>query len=247
MAVSIWGTTAGWAWAQAQAERRPSVLPAAPPTDTRLEVTDYDAKADERMGWVALAWKARARGNYAQNGLFIVERSTDGLNWSRFGEQPFWASPRQPEEYRFTDRLDLGYRYYRLLAHYDGGPVMLIRTTRLDLVRALVHWEHRLDAPRRRLELSYILDQPKQLLLRLYDRIGQQIHTVKIPSDRPGEHTYALDLAPLKTGAYLVEFTQVEDDLKVGEIRFQWNGAPAAAPPRASKSAAKPTSKRPQQ
>lgn len=209
---------------------RASALPSPPPPDTRLEIEAYDALADERMGWVSLAWSARARGNYPQNGLFIVERSTDGLHWARFGEQPFWVSPRLAETYRFTDRLDLGYRYYRLLAQYDRGPLMLLRTTRLDLVRALMHVEHRLDAPARRLELNYILDQPKRLLLRLYDRIGQQILTLGLPSQQTGSHRYALDLAPLAPGTYLVELTQVEDDLKVGEVRFEWRPTPAKSP-----------------
>lgn len=214
----------------------------APAPDTRLQVHDYDAKADERGHWVALAWRVSARTNFAANGMFVIERSTDGLAWSKFGEQPFWVSPALPEEYHFTDRLDDGYRFYRLLARYDQGPTLLVRTTRLDLVKALIHLDHRIDTLGQALALSYIIDRPKQLLLRLYDRIGQQIYTQKIASDEPGPHQDRISLASLAPGKYLAELTQVEDDLKVAEIPFTW-----VAPPPARRTAAqrKPAPRKP--
>ena len=58
-------------------------------------------------------------------------------------------------------------------------------------------------------------------MVRIYNRIGEQVYTKVLPSKQAGEYLYQLDISHLKPDNYLLVVTQVLLDKAVAEKAFQ--------------------------
>ena len=73
----------------------------------------------------------------------------------------------------------------------------------------------------KKLLIEYRVDQDQELIVRVYNRIGEQVVTKVMPFNRAGEYIYQLDISDLKKDRYLLVVTQALLDKSVAEKAFQ--------------------------
>lgn len=187
-----------------------------------LAIEALQLQALDRDRTVALTWEAWVPGPQPQHGTLFFERSNDGQSWQRIGDQPFWFRPRSAKQlFRFQHPLDLRFRHYRLTVRDSRHRLTHHLLPPLQLANALLYAQHRVDSSQRSVHLTYALERRKDLLLRVFDRIGQQVDTRAIPAGQPGSYSYDLDYSHLPSGTYLLVITQVEDNLDTASLRVE--------------------------
>ena len=72
----------------------------------------------------------------------------------------------------------------------------------------------------KKLILEYKVDQDQELMVRIYNRIGEQVFTKLMPYAFAGEYIYQLDINHLNPDNYLLVVTQVMLDKSVAEKAF---------------------------
>jgi hypothetical protein len=196
-----------------------------------MRVTGFEATHQPKKNNVHLAWKAEAVGSVMATGQFMLQKSPDGKKWFRLRIIPYQLYPNlAPETFRYDDLYMETYLHYRLVMRDPQGKAKVLGSAKLERIKALSDLQHEIILPVKKVYFTYTLEKDKTLLLRLYDRIGQQVFTARVPSGIKGPHDYLLDFARYPKGVYLAVFTQVEDNLTVGEQRIEWPGVAANAP-----------------
>lgn len=195
-----------------------------------MRAMGFAAVHDQKKNNVCITWKAEAAGAVMASGQFMIQKSQDGKKWYRLKTIPYQLYPNlAPESFRHDDLYMETYLHYRLVMRDPQGKAKVLGTAKLDRVRALAQLQHEIILPIKKVYFTYTLEKDKTLLLRLYDRIGQQVFTTRVPSGTKGPHDYLLDFSRYPKGVYLAVFTQVEDNLTVGEQRIEWPGVPVQA------------------
>ena len=73
----------------------------------------------------------------------------------------------------------------------------------------------------RQLIIHYSIDKDQEIMLRMYDRIGEQVVTKVMPFNEAGEHLYYMSLEGVKSGNYLIQIVQVLSNKIVAEQQFK--------------------------
>lgn len=150
---------------------------------------------------------------------FIIEASADGVNWVIRGRQHGKGRPDQLAEYYFTDSRDDKLRYYRLRELDPRGSNVLSNfepenySINVTLDQFQVNNE-------KKIVLEYSVDKDQELMVRIYNKIGQQVVTRLMPFKTAGDYIYSLDVSDLSPGNYLLVVTQVVLDKSVAERQF---------------------------
>lgn len=151
---------------------------------------------------------------------FFIERSQDGGLWDRRYVISNGGNSQTEKFYTYSERLHGQYSYYRLVVEDEKGPQVL-SIEHIDIDCANVHVETEIDKRYKILTIGYIVNKDKELLLRIYDKIGQQVHTQLLPSAAAGKFYTFIDASKFKKGNYLLAITQIDKDIVVGEAPFE--------------------------
>ncbi len=200
-----------------------------------LDVKQFTAVHEKSKGRVTLQWQATATGEIQATGYFMLQKSMDGKKWFRLKAFPYQLYPDITEKFSFTDAYQDDYLHYRLVMRDGQGKARLLGSSKLERTRALTDLSQELLTPIKKIYFTYRIEKDRNVLLRLYDGIGQQIFTTALPGGKAGGYDYLLDMNGYKPGIYMVVFTQVEENIKVGERRIEWLVKPAPASQQASK------------
>lgn len=152
--------------------------------------------------------------------VFSIERSQDGGLWERRYIISNNGNSQTEKIYTFSERLHGQYSYYRLVAEDPKGS-QILSIEHIDTDCAHVYVETEIDKRYNILTVGYIVNKDKELLLRIYDKIGQQVHTQLLPSTVAGKFYTFIDTTKFKKGNYLLAVTQIDKDVVVGESRFE--------------------------
>lgn len=194
-----------------------------PGPEFSVRLISLQINADAKSKKLQLHWDASSNSQWHISGYFSVERSADGAHWQRVHLQEFFISPKFVEKYSYSSSFDEGYRYYRLRARDTStGLEQVLGTTRVELTKALAHMELEPLPSIKKIYLSYILDKDRTLLVRVFDRIGNQLWTERLSSGQAGYHEHLLDFRKYGRGTYLLVITQVEDNLDIADYRIEW-------------------------
>ena len=187
-----------------------------------LDVKQFTAVHEKSKGKVTLQWQATATGEIQATGYFMLQKSIDGKKWFRLKTFAYQLYPDITEKFSFIDAYQDDYLYYRLVMRDGQGKAKLLGNSKLDRTRALTDLTQELLVPIKKVYFTYRLEKDRNMLLRLYDGIGQQIFTAALPGGKSGSYDYLLDMIGYKPGVYMVVFTQVEENIKVAERRIEW-------------------------
>ncbi|MEM1000569.1 MAG: hypothetical protein AAGN35_26180 [Bacteroidota bacterium] len=151
---------------------------------------------------------------------FIIEASEDGQDWRIRGRVKSKGTARSHAEYRFIDEKQAHYRYYRIRKAGAGSSDVLSSFTLENYSIAVLLDEVTIDNEKK-LVLDYSIDKDQELMVRIYNRIGEQVVTKVMPFKMAGDYVYHLDISGLKPDNYLLVVTQVLLDKSVAEKAFQ--------------------------
>jgi hypothetical protein len=154
-----------------------------------------------------LNWVTASEQN---NAYFVVQRSSDGINFTDIGVVPGHGNSNSLKTYTYTDHNALqGVGYYRLKQTDFDGSYAYSNIARVDLDQ---HNASFVLAPNLRKADSEVrvwitgIDPEQQVTVSVYDVLGRKVHTVVMVSDGAGNVDEALEFTGvhLSSGTYLV-------------------------------------------
>ena len=152
---------------------------------------------------------------------FIIEGTTNGTEWVVRGRVKSQGTASQKAEYEFVDTRDDGIKTYRIRFHDAKGRAQLLAQFKADDYSVDVSLEEIVETKPRKLVLKYHMKQDQELLVRVYNRIGEEVFTKSLPSTVAGAYFYDVDISLLKPDNYLLVVTQALVDKTVAELAFQ--------------------------
>jgi hypothetical protein len=193
-------------------------------------VLGYSAQAQRLVSFsaeavnntVVLSWEVDAE---PQAGTYILERSQDGVAWKAVGRVPAFANRGRGQTYQTMQQINAAYRYFRLHFLPEGQPSGTERNLGIAFVNldcANVFVRATPDPARHELRLHYTLDADKPLVLRVFDHIGQEVWTQKLPSGEAGVYDVELGWGAFPRGVYLLVLTQEDKNLNLTETRLEY-------------------------
>lgn len=175
-----------------------------------VELADVEATVDGET--VRLTWQTASETN---NAGFEVERrlvETEGREdgtWTRIGRVEGAGTTTGTTSYRFADTglpYDADKLRYRLKqvdtdgsAHYSD-PVTVERS--IDQVQLLGTYPNPAQS---RMTVRYALPEAREVTIRLYNILGQQVRTV-VDEEQDGRHKRPVDVRDLSSGVYFLRF-----------------------------------------
>lgn len=173
-----------------------------------------------QSGQVELRWLSSWE---YQRGAWVVQRSPDGHDWYGCARIPSRGLGEKGALYSTSARMDGACPHYRLLFENDFGQVYPLDTMELALHLPRVILNCRPDTLMRTLHVEYTPNQPAELLLRLYNRMGQQVHTCAAPAAAAATQRLAIRLPfDMPAGTYMAVLTDVEQQQQVAFQRVEW-------------------------
>jgi hypothetical protein len=175
-----------------------------------VEMAGFDAEISGGEN-VNLRWQTASEMN---NAGFYVERKRDDESWSEVGfvgSRADGGTTTEVQRYRFVDRevpFEADSLTYRLKQVDTDGtasytePVTVARST-VEQVRLLGTFP---NPARSRATVRLAVPEGaagEDVRLRLYDVLGRQVRTVRVPAD-PGRHEVQLDTSRLPSGMYVL-------------------------------------------
>lgn len=186
------------------------------------QVTADPPRAEAYGNLVVTSWTAHTE---PPQGEYLVERSPDGVHWRTVKRLPITpgSSQQRSNHYQVTNRVNASYRYYRVSYADTAHRVQqVLGVAYVALNAANVLFRAAPDPAARQVQLHYRLDQDKDLLLRVFDRYGQETWTQRVPSGEAGVYDVALNFGKFQRGIYLLVLTQLENDLDLAEARVEY-------------------------
>jgi hypothetical protein len=165
-----------------------------------------------------IAWSTEFE---AAQGEFMVEASENGKDWFIRGKQRSSGAANRQAEYQFIDKREDRITRYRIRLLDNRGRNTVLAEFTPDNYSVKVSIEEQYIERERKLLLEYSIDKDQELLVRIYNRIGEQVYTKILPTKTAGEYIYQLDIGHLKADNYLLVVTQVLLDKAVAEKAFQ--------------------------
>lgn len=155
---------------------------------------------------------------------FLVEASSDGTgDWRIRGRVKSQGKGAGISEYKFVDNKSESFKYYRIRKHDPHGPSQILSEFELENYSINVELEALELDDSRRLVLEYTIDKDQELMIRIYNRIGEQVMTKVMPFKEAGDYIFHLDISHLRRDNYLLQVTQVLLDKAVAERAFKVN------------------------
>jgi hypothetical protein len=152
---------------------------------------------------------------------FLVEASEDGKTWRIRGRVKGKGGIDKHAEYNFVDAKDEALHHYRIRKADPNGKLETLSEFMLADYSINVTLEEMVIDKERKLLIEYTVDQDQELIVRVYNRIGEQVVTKVMPFDMAGDYIYQLDISDLKKDRYLLVVTQALLDKAVAEKAFQ--------------------------
>jgi hypothetical protein len=152
---------------------------------------------------------------------FLVEASEDGKDWRIRGRVKGKGGLDRHAEYNFVDTKDDHLKYYRIRKADNGGKMDVLSEFQLADYSINVALDEVVIDKERKLLIEYRVDQDQELIVRIYNRIGEQVVTKVMPFNLAGDYIYQLDISSLKKDRYLLVVTQALLDKAVAEKAFQ--------------------------
>lgn len=140
-----------------------------------VSVTNFAVKRNNDQA--EITWKTTTE---KENAMFIIERSADGINFSKLGSIQGAGTSASARDYRFYDNMPVnGLNYYRLSQVDNDGQINLIGIQSLNFVIHKAASVNAFPIPLRDNDLSIRLENysGKQLTVKLTDLNGKLIHT----------------------------------------------------------------------
>lgn len=151
---------------------------------------------------------------------FIIEGSEDGHDWRFRGKVKSKGDASSHSEYRFVDAKDENLQYYRI-RRLDGAGSTVLSQFELEDYSINVSMEEIFIDNEKKLLLEYTVDQDQELMVRVYNRIGEQVVTKVMPFKTAGDYLYQMDISNLEKDYYVLVVTQVLLDKSVAEKSFR--------------------------
>jgi hypothetical protein len=151
---------------------------------------------------------------------FIIEASEFGKEWRIRGRVKSRGQSRQHAEYKFIDTKEERFKFYRI-RKANGNQSEILSMFPLENYSIKVLLDEVTIDNEKKLVLDYSIDKDQELMVRIYNRIGEQVVTKVMPFKLAGEYAYQLDISDLKPDNYLLVVTQVLLDKSVAEKAFQ--------------------------
>ena len=165
---------------------------------------------------VLIQWSTELEKNQFE---FLIERSKDNKEWFIRGKVKANGPSTKHSEYSYKDVRDDQYKFYRIRSIEAGGMKML-KEFELENYSINVNLTNVIVANAKRLVIDYSIDQDQEILLRIYNKIGEQVETRLMPFNTAGNYIFHLDINHLKPGNYLLVVTQTLLDKSVAEKQF---------------------------
>lgn len=150
---------------------------------------------------------------------FIIEASTSGDDWSIRGRVRGKGANNQIQDYKFVDDRNDQYRFYRI-RQLSPGETNVLSKFKPENYSIEISLHNVTIQNARQLIIHYSIDKDQEIMLRMYDRIGEQVVTKVMPFNEAGEHLYYMSLEGVKTGNYLIQIVQVLSNKIVAEKQF---------------------------
>ncbi len=154
---------------------------------------------------------------------FILEASRDGKDWRIRGRVKSKGSANQISEYQFVDGKTDTYKYYRIRRLDSRTGSEVLSSFELENYSIEVDLEELEFLESKSLVLEYSIDKDQQLMIRIFNRIGQQVLTKVMPFNKAGDYIFHLDISHLKRDNYLLQVNQILLDKTVAEQAFKVN------------------------
>lgn len=154
-------------------------------------------------------------------GEFMVEASNNGKDWHIRGRLRSHGAANRQADYQFVDKRDDHLTRYRIRLLDNRGKSTVLSEFAPENYSVTVSIEEQYIERERKLLLEYSIDKDQELMVRIYNRIGEQVYTKILPTKTAGEYIYQLDIGHLKSDNYLLVVTQVLLDKAVAEKAFQ--------------------------
>jgi hypothetical protein len=152
---------------------------------------------------------------------FLVEASEDGKDWRIRARIKGKGGVDRQAEYNFVDVKDEKLKHYRIRKADPNGKMDVLSEFTLADYSINVALDEVVIDHEKKLLIEYRVDQDQELIVRVYNRIGEQVVTKVMPFNLAGEYIYQLDISDLKKDRYLLVVTQALLDKSVAEKAFQ--------------------------
>lgn len=152
---------------------------------------------------------------------FLVEASEDGKEWRIRARVKGKGAIDRQAEYNFVDVKDDKLKQYRIRKVDPSGKMDVLAEFQLADYSIHVSLDEVVIDHEKKLLIEYTVDQDQELIVRVYNRIGEQVVTKVMPFNLAGEYIYQLDISDLKKDRYLLVVTQALLDKAVAEKAFQ--------------------------
>ena len=152
---------------------------------------------------------------------FIIEASENSKDWRIRGRVKSKGNANSHAEYNFIDTKEERFRFYRIRKADRKTGMETLSEFGLDNYSINVTLDEVVIDHEKKLLIEYTVDQDQELIVRIYNRIGEQVVTKVMPFNQAGEYIYQLDISSLKKDNYLLVVTQALLDKAVAEKAFQ--------------------------
>jgi hypothetical protein len=152
---------------------------------------------------------------------FLIEASENGRDWRIRGRVKSKGGPDHHAEYNFVDVREDRYKHYRIRKADSKGAMETLSQFDLENYSINVSLDEVVIDKEKKLLIEYRVDQNQELIVRIYNRIGEQVLTKVLPFSDAGEYIYQLDISHLQRDNYLLVVTQALLDKSVAEKAFQ--------------------------
>lgn len=152
---------------------------------------------------------------------FLIDASMDGKDWRIRGRVPSKGGAHQHSEYKFVDKKNDHFKFYRIRKMDKRGGTSVLKEFQLENYSIEVYLDNLEFDDSRRLVLEYSIDKDQELMIRIYNSIGEQVMTKVMPFKLAGDYIYHLDISDLKRDTYLLQVTQILLDKTVAEAPFK--------------------------
>lgn len=152
---------------------------------------------------------------------FFIEVSQDGKNWAIRGRVKSKGKPEKFTEYQYVDKRDDAFKYYRIRKLDGRAGSEVLTEFEPENYSIEVQLEKVFFADQKRLVMEYSVDKDQELMVRVYNRIGEEVITKVMPFKWAGDFIFHLDVSDLPPDNYLLVVNQVLLDKTVAEKAFR--------------------------
>jgi hypothetical protein len=168
-----------------------------------VELSSFTAESDK--GNVLLYWTTATELN---NSGFEIQRSSDGYNFSRIGFIPGYGTTTNSQTYSYVDKqASTGNQFYRLKQIDFNGAFEYSNIIEVEVV-APNKFELKQNYPNPfnpSTVISYQLAAYSQVILKVYDILGNSVSTLVNETQDAGKYDVQFDASNLSNGVYFYQ------------------------------------------